>query len=310
MAREFGVTSLGSIELFCLAADLESFTAAARQAALTPAAVSRAIGRLEERLQVRLFVRTTRRIRLTDEGRAYHQQCKQALGQLAEAERQLSGHQAQPAGVVRISAPTSFGHHRLLPLLPAFRARHPQVAVDVQLSNRNIDFTADGFDLAVRGRVQADSGLIARPLMDAELVVVATKAYLRQRGTPKSVEDLRQHDCIQFVLPRTGQHVPWRLRVDGDESDVPTQGGISVSEDIVGVATLARAGAGLAQIYRFMVEKDLDSGTLVEVLKPLGGASRPFSLIYPANRHMPLRVRALADFLVASMKPRRSPGRA
>lgn len=305
MAREFGITSLGSIELFCLAADLESFTAAARQAALTPAAVSRAIGRLEERLQVRLFVRTTRRIRLTDAGRAYHQQCKQALGQLAEAERQLTGHQAQPAGVVRISAPTSFGHHRLLPLLPAFRARHPQVEVDVQLSNRNIDFTADGFDLAVRGRAQADSGLIARQLMDAELVVVATKAYLRQRGTPKSVDDLAAHDCIQFVLPRTGQHVSWRLRVDGVERDVPTQGGYSVSEDIVGVATLARAGAGLAQIYRFMVEKDLDSGALVEVLRPLGGASRPFSLIYPANRHMPLRVRALADFLVVGLKPRR-----
>jgi len=305
MTREFGVTSLGGIELFCLAADLESFTAAAQQAALTPAAVSRAIGRLEERLQVRLFVRTTRRIRLTDAGRAYHQQCKQALGQLAEAERQLTGHQAQPAGVVRISAPTSFGHHRLLPLLPAFRARHPQVEVDVQLSNRNIDFTADGFDLAVRGRAQADSGLIARQLMDAELVVVATKAYLRQRGTPKSVDDLQKHDCIQFVLPRTGQHVPWRLRVDGVERDVPTQGGYSVSEDIVGVATLARAGAGLAQIYRFMVEKDLESGALVEVLRPLGGASRPFSLIYPANRHMPLRVRALADFLVTSLKPRR-----
>jgi DNA-binding transcriptional LysR family regulator len=302
MARDFGDTSLGSIELFCLAADLESFTAAAQQAALTPAAVSRAIGRLEERLQVRLFVRSTRRIRLTDEGRAYHTQCRQALTQLAEAERQLTGHQAEPAGVVRISAPTSFGHHRLLPLLPGFRARHPQVQVDVQLSNRNVDFTAEDFDLAVRGREQADSGLVARKLIDAELVIVATRGYLRQRGTPRTVDDLARHDCIQFVLPRTGQHVPWRLRIDGVERDVHTSGGYSCSEDILGVATLARAGAGLTQVYRFMVEKDLDSGALVEVMGPLGGASRPFSLIYPGNRHMPLRVRALADFLVTALQ--------
>lgn len=305
MARDFGDTSLGSIELFCLAADLESFTAAAQQAGITPAAVSRAIGRIEERLQVRLFVRTTRRIRLTEAGSAYHLQCRQALTQLAEAERQLTGHQAEPAGVVRISAPTSFGHHRLLPLLPAFRARHPQVAVHVQLSNHNIDFTADGFDLAVRAREQADSGLIARKLMDAELVVVATPGYLRQRGTPKAVDDLQRHDCIQFVLPRTGQPVHWRLRVDGELRDLPTRGGCTCADDIMGVPTLARAGAGLAQTYRFMVEKDLDSGALVEVLQAFGGASRPFSLIYPAHRHMPLRVRVFADFLAASLQVKR-----
>lgn len=302
MSREFGETSLGSIELFCLAADLESFTAAAQQAGITPAAVSRAIGRLEERFGVRLFVRSTRRVRLTDSGREYHLQCKQALAQLVDAERQLTGHQTAPSGLVRISAPTTFGHHRLLPLLPAFRALHPGVEVEVHLSNRNIDFTADGFDLAVRAREQADSGLVARKLMDAELTVVGTPQYFARHPAPVSPDDLQDHECIQFLLPRTGQRVPWRLRVDGEERDLQTNGGLVCSEDILGCATLARAGAGLLQTYRFIVEKDISQGTLVEVLKPFGGASRPFSLIYPGSRHMPLRVRALADFLAASLQ--------
>ena len=297
MNRQFGDVMLGSIELFCLSAELESFTAAAATAGLTPAAVSRAVARLEERLQVRLFVRSTRKIRLTDGGRAYFAQCRQALNQLTEAERELTGKQAEPAGVLRISVPTPFGHYRLLPLLPAFRTRYPKVQVDVQLSNRNIDFTADGFDLAIRARAQPDSGLVARKLMDGELVVVATPAYLKRAGTPQTLEDLAQHECVQFVLPSSGQTIPWIFRRDGADVDVSTQGGYSCNEDVLALATLARAGAGLVQIYRFTVDDALKAGTLMEVLQPYGGRSRPFSVIYPGGRHMPLRVRVFIDFL-------------
>lgn len=305
MQRQFGDVMLGSIELFCLAAELESFTAAAARAGITPAAVSRAIGRLEERLAVRLFVRSTRRIRLTEGGRAYFAQCRQALNQLSEAERELTGQQAEPAGTVRISAPTTLGHHALLPLLPAFRKRYPKVQVDVQVSNRNVDFTADGFDLAIRAREQPDSGLVARKLMDAELVVVATPAYLKRAGRPRTPGDLAAHECIQFVLPSTGQRVPWQFVVDGAHVDVETDGGYTCSEDVLAVATLARAGAGLVQTYRFIVRQDLLQGTLAEVLKPYGGRTRPFSLIYPGNRHMPLRVRVFVEFLLERMGPSR-----
>ena len=301
MARQFDDVMLGSIELFCLAAEHESFTAAANQVGITPAAVSRAIGRLEERLKVRLFVRSTRRIRLTEGGRSYHAQCRQALGQLMEAERELTGRQAEPAGLLRISAPTTFGHFRLLPLLPAFRKKYPQVDVEVQLSNRNIDFIADGFDLAIRARTPPDSGLVARKLMDAELVVAATPGYLRRAGKPRTPEDLARHECIQFLLPRTGQKVAWEFRVDGRDVEIETQGHFTCTDDILGVATLARAGAGLAQTHRFIVEEQLRTGELVEVLQPFGGRSRPFSLLYPAARHMPLRVRAFVDFLTARL---------
>ena len=303
MARQMGTVMLGSIELFCLAAELESFTAAANQAGLTPAAASRAIARLEERLQVRLFVRTTRKIRLTDGGRAYYAQCRQALNQLAEAERELTGHQAEPAGVLRISAPTTYGHHRLLPMLPAFRKRYPKVRVDVHLSNYNIDFTADGYDLAIRAREPQDSGLVARRLVAGELAVVASPGYLKRAGRPKTLEDLARHECPQFLLPRTGQKVPWTFLRDGVEVELPTEGSITITDDVLGLVTLARAGAGLVQTQRFIVEEDLQRGTLVEVLQKFAGRERPFSVVFPASRHMPLRVRLFIDFLAQGGQP-------
>ncbi|MFC4158980.1 LysR family transcriptional regulator [Chitinimonas lacunae] len=301
MARQFGATMLGSIELFCLAAELGSFTAAATACGLTPAAVSRAISRLEEKLGTRLFVRTTRRIRLSEGGEAYYRQCRQALGQLNEAERELTGQQSSPVGTVRLSLPTPFGHYRVLPLLPAFRARYPAVELEVQLSNRNIDFASDDYDLAVRGRNPPDSGLVVRKLEEAELVVVASPDYLARAGVPHSLADLPQHDCLQFVLPSSGQRVNWLFREQGHDIDLPTRGGICCSEDLLGGLTLARHGGGLLQTCRFIVERDLAAGTLVEVMQDFGGRSRPFSLLYPRNRHMPLRVRVLIDFLLAEV---------
>src|SRR5438105_12974894 len=180
VSLQFDSVMLGSIELLCLTAESQSFTAAANAAGLTPAAVSRSISRLEARLGVQLFSRTTRQVRLTEAGRAYVSQCRQALGQLLEAERELTGRQVQASGTVRLSLPTSYGHYRVLPLLPAFRAMYPEVQLELQLSNRNVDFTADGYELAVRGRTPPDSGLIARTLEDADLVVVASPAYLQK----------------------------------------------------------------------------------------------------------------------------------
>lgn len=301
MPRHFEDLKLGSIELFCKTAELQSFTAAAKASGLTPAAVSRAVSRLEERLGVRLLVRTTRRVRLTDSGQSYYERCRQAIGELVAAEREVAGEQRVPTGVVRMSLPTPYGHHRVLPVLPAFRAKYPGITLDLQITNRNIDLAAEGFDLAVRGRTPPDSGLVARKLEDADLVVVATPAYLRRHGRPTTLDSLQAHDCIQFRLPSTGQVMPWLLRSAGQNFDHLTKGGICCTEDILGAVTLARHGAGLLQTYRFIVEEDLQRRTLVAVLPALAGASRPFSLLYPAQRHMPLRVRVLIDFLLATL---------
>jgi DNA-binding transcriptional LysR family regulator len=298
MKRHFDDIQLGSIELFCLAAEAGSFSAAALEAGVTPAAVSRSISRLEERLAVRLFVRTTRSIRLTEAGRAYFEQCRQALSQLVEAEREAMGKQSQAAGTLRLSLPTTYGHHRILPLLPLFRARHPDVKVDIHLSNRNIDFVSEGYDMAIRVRALPDSGLIARHLEDAALVVVASKAYLAAKGTPVTLDDLALHDCIQFELPSSGRRIPWLFQDQGKELEILAQGGYCLSEDVLGGVTLAKNGAGLFQTYKFVVEKELQSGELVQVLTPYQGRSRPFTLLYPHNRHIPLRLRAFIDFLM------------
>ena len=301
MKRNFDDLLLGSIELFCLAAELSSFTAAAAAASVTPAAVSRSVSRLEERLGVRLFVRTTRQIRLTDGGRVYFEQCRQALLQLVDAERLVTGGQAAPAGLLRISMPTPYAHYRVLPLLPQFRKRYPQVQVDVHLSNRNIDFADEGYDLAIRGRAPDDSNLIARKLEDAALVLVAAPSYLKRAGKPKTLDDLLKHDCIQFELPSTGRKIPWTFQRDGKDIDVVTKGSYCCLDDVLGVATLVRSGAGLVQTYRYIVEKDLKNGDLVELMPQFGGSSRPFILLYPHARHLSLRVRTFVDFLVENL---------
>jgi len=301
MQRNFDNVLLGSIELFCFAAELGNFTAAANAAGVTPAAVSRSISRLEERLGVRLFVRTTRQIRLTDSGRVYFDQCRQALGQLVDAEREITGGQTTPSGMLRISMPTTYGHYRVLPLLAEFRERYPDVQVEIHLSNRNIDFADEGYDLAIRVRNPADSNLIARKLEDAELVLVATPGYLKRAGMPTTPEQLLQHDCIQFELPSTGRRIPWPLHIDGEVVELATTGGYCCSDDVLGIVTLARGGAGVVQTYRYIVADDIRRGTLVELMPQFGGTSRPFILLYPHARHLSQRVRAFVDFLVGRM---------
>jgi len=308
MNRQFDDLMLGSLELFCVAAEQRGFTAAANLAGVTPAAVSRTVARLEERLGVRLFTRTTRQIRLSEAGQVYYEQCREALNQLMEAERDVSGRQVTPSGLLRISAPTTYGHHRLLPLLPA-RALHPGIRVEVNVSNRNIDFAAEGYDLAVRVRVPADSTLIARHLEDAELVLVAAPDYLRRHGEPQTLDDLRAHDCIQFELPSSGRPIPWLFRHDKRDVELSTSGGYACSDDVLAGVTLARHGAGIFQAYRFVVEEDLLEGRLIEILKPFGGRSRPYNLLYPQLRFVPLRVRTFVDFLTGHHRAGSGAGR-
>jgi DNA-binding transcriptional LysR family regulator len=296
MTRQFDDILLGSIELFCLAAELGGFTAAAQAAGVTPAAVSRSVSRLEQRLGLQLFVRTTRSMRLTEAGQVYFRQCREALSQLQEAEREAMGQQLAPSGTIRISMPTTYGHHRVLPLLPAFRALHPDVKLHVHLSNRNVDFSGESFDMAIRVRAQPDSTLIARHLEDAPLVVVATPKYLG-RKIPVSLDDLAQHECIQFELPSDGRRIAWLFRDEGKDLEIVADGAFSCSDDVLAGVTLAKNHAGLFQTYRFIVERELASGELVEVLAGFGGRTRPYTLLYPHGRHLPLRMRLFIDFL-------------
>jgi len=300
MARQFEPVQLGSIELFCKAAELGGFTAAAEVLGVTPASVSRSIARLEARLGVRLFTRTTRSVRLTADGAQYRAQCQQALEQIAEAERALTGRQSEPRGVVRLSVGTVYGHHRVAPALPAFMAAFPGVEVELNVSNRNIDFVEDGYDLAIRLGEPPDSGLVARRLEAATVGIFGAPGYLGAHGVPDTLAALRQHDLIQFVNPGTGRPMPWILRDEaGGDIDFTFKSRRRVHEDVLAGLGWAMAGGGLFQIYHFVAQDAVRSGRLVEVMQAAGGRSRPFHLLYPQNRHLPARVRAFVDHLVA-----------
>jgi DNA-binding transcriptional LysR family regulator len=301
MRRAFDPVQLGSIELFVKAAELESFSAAAAVMGVTPAAISRSVARLEERLSVQLFARTTRQVRLTDDGRVYADRCRNALAELQDAERILSGRQAEASGDLRISLPTTYAHHRILPLMPAFMARHPDISIEVNIDNRNIDLIESGYDLAIRLGDPDENRLIARKLEDAALGVFAAPSYLAAAGTPHKLIDLAKHRCIDFVMPSTGKPLPWRFVEEGKAVAFKVNAQLRCSHDVLGCISYAAAGGGLYQTYDFIAAERVRTGELVEVLKPWRGAHRPFYLIYPQNRHLSSKVRVFIDYVLSAL---------
>lgn len=294
---------LGNIEQFCKAAETGSFTGAAEMLGLTPAAVSRSISRLEQRLGVRLFLRTTRAVKLTSEGELYWKECRLALEQIVEAERAITGAQTVPSGPLRISVSAAYGTFRLLPLMPAFTTLYPQVDIEISISDKIIDFVDEGFDVAIRLGIPQDSRLVAFKLEDAMLGVFATPTYVAKKGAPQGIDDLDHHDCIQYVSPNTGRPLQWLFTDErGTAIEQPITSRMRVLNDALGAVAWVNAGGGLYQTYRFAVGDALRRGELVEVLPQYGGRSRPFSILYPQNRHLSARVRAFVEFLRSAVK--------
>jgi len=290
---------LGSIELFCQAAEQESFSRAAEILGLTPASVSRSIKRLEERLGVRLFSRTTRNVRLTPEGQLYLRECRQALEQIAAAEHALAGNQKVPSGLLRISAGTLYVNYRLLPILQQFTHAYPQIELELSLSNRVVDIIDEGFDLAIRIGIPQDSRLVAHKIEDATVGIFATPDYIALHGKPETLDDLSNHDCLQFILPTTGRPMPWILRSpEGNEIDHMVSSRLRVLDDALGCVSWGHAGGGLFQTYHFIAGPAVARGELVEVFQGYAGRSRRFSVTYPQNRHLSARVRAFVDFMI------------
>ena len=297
---------LGSIEQFCKAAELGSFTATAEHFGVTPADVSRAIARLEQHLGVRLFSRTTRSVKVTAQGALFWKECQAALEQIAEAERAVTGAQVVPSGLLRISVSAAYGTFRLLPLMPAFTTAYPHIEIELSISDKIIDFVEEGFDIAIRLGIQRDSRLVAYQLEDAALGVFGAPCYLASRGTPQSLADLAAHDCIQYISPNTGRPLQWLFKdAGGAEIEHPVRSRMRILNDALGCVAWVNAGGGLYQTYAFAAAAAVARGDLVEVLQGHGGRSRPFSILYPQNRHLSAKVRVFVDFLRAAVDPRR-----
>ena len=196
--------------------------------------------------------------------------------------------------------PTTYGHYRLPPLLAEFSRQHPAVQLELNITNRNVDMVAEGFDLAIRLGHLPDSGLVARKLEDAALCLVASPGYLQVAETPGTVEDLQRHQCIPFVMPSTGRIAPWLFQQGDDEIDYLPSPFAQVSDDVLGVVSLARQGMGICQSYDFIVRELVERGDLVELLPQLRGRSRPFSLVYAPHRSQSAASRALIAVLTAT----------
>lgn len=290
-------STLPNLLAFCRTYEGGSFTKAAKTLRVTPAAVSRSVARLERTLGTTLFRRTTRDLRPTAAGTAYYAKCAAGLALLETAERDLVEGAATESGVVRLSVGTTYGLHLLLPRLGGFRARHPHIELEAHVSNQNVDFVREGFDLAIRMGAIDDAGLVVRKLGDFTNGLFASPAYLERRGHPRSIDALAEHDAIAFVMPRTGRVLPW-LFASPTRELVP-QAKLRCIEDPGAGIALARAGEGIFQTYHFMVKGELARKELVEVLKPHGGRTRRFSLLYRKELAPSKAVRAVIDEILS-----------
>lgn len=281
---------------FASAARLASFARAGRELGITASTVAKRIARLEERLGVKLFHRTTRQVTLTGDGEALYQRCEKVLADIDEIESLASGASGEARGILRISMPITYGKRVVLPRLATLVARHPGLALDVRLSDAFCDVVKDGMDAAVRIGPLDDSRLAARRIDWQELVLCASPDYLRSRGKPARVTQLGQHSFVVFRNPTSGRERPIQLRDRDGEHEFHPPSRVTIN-DGEGMVEAARHGMGLTQVPSYMAQDALDDGSLVEVLRACRPPALPVSLIWPGNRLLPPRMRLLIETL-------------
>ena len=283
--------------------ELGSFTAAADALDISHTIVSRQIRQLEEQLGAQLLNRTTRRFALTAAGKEYYDASRQILDALDAADRAVGQHHARPSGSLRINAPMAFGTLELATWLPDFLALYPELHIDLVCNDRIVDLIEDGFDVALRlTRDLPDSTLIARRLASSQVMPVATPAYLKRHGTPRTPADLLHHNCLvytQAVKPND-----WSFTgADGARDTVTVKGSLQANTGIA-LRTAALGGLGIASTATFIVHEDLKRGDLVRVLPDYAMRPRELYALYPQNRHLSPKVRVFVDFAAALYQDR------
>ncbi|WP_184357503.1 LysR family transcriptional regulator [Rhizobium sp. BK602] len=293
--------SFSSLAAFVHAAEQRSYVAAARVAGLSPSAIGKAIARLEARLGVRLFNRTTRNISLTEEGSAFYERCKRIIDDLEDAEASLIESRKRPRGRLRISVPHIVGHHLLMPMLPAFVARYPEIELDIDFEDRVTDLVTEGLDIAIRSGELADTRLIARHLGEQHFVVCASPAYFDRHAFPATPADLAIHACIHFKYPTSGRLAPWAFAPPNEKLMLPRS--LAFNNTDAGVRA-ALDGLGIAHLPIYVAAAHIHAGLLVPVLTAHMVAFGSLSLVWPSNRQLSPKVRAFVDFVTEHLAAR------
>ncbi|QBC30147.1 LysR family transcriptional regulator [Pandoraea sp. XY-2] len=295
------VNRSGDMEVFSRVVELGGFSAAARALHMTPSAVSKLIARLEARLGARLFNRSTRRLQLTPEGTAFHERAMRVLADIEAAEREAAAG-AVPRGLLRVNSSVPIGSHYLLPVIPAFLAQYPEIRLDLTLTDTVVDLLEQRADVAVRAGPLRDSRLVARKLGESRLLVVASPDYLARNGPLRTPADLIHHNVMAFNFDRQVQGWPF-LDGAGGITHYPQVGNMVVSDGEI-MRKLAVQGLGLARHSRYHVDDDLRAGRLVTVLDDYNpGDLEPVHAVYVGQGgHLPARVRAFLDFLMANVR--------
>jgi DNA-binding transcriptional LysR family regulator len=282
------------ISTFVEVASRGSLSAAARAEGIAPAMIGRRLDALEERLGVKLLQRSTRKIALTNEGIAFLEDCQRILADLEDAEAGVSERSAKATGHLLISAPAGFGRQHVAPLIPSFLAEHRDLSITLNLNDRVVDLIGEGVDVAIRIAALSDSNLIGVKLADNKRVVVASPAYIKRHGAPASLDDLAKHNCL--AMSSEGSQRGWTFRQNGKNVTLKVTGNMVCNDGAV-LHEWALSGKGLAWRSMWEVGSAIESGELITVLDEFAAPGNDIYAVFAQRRHLPLRIRALVDFL-------------
>lgn len=285
--------NLNGIVAFVRTAETLSFVEAGRKLGISASAVGKAIAKLEASLGVRLFHRTTRRVSLTHEGQHFHERCHRILEELRDAEAMLSKAAQTPRGRLRVSLPV-IGYRFLLPVLPAFSTRYPDVELDLDFNDRIVDVVEGGFDAVIRSGLLTDSSLMSRRLGPFRFVLCASPEYVARTGQPRTVAELVEHDCVRYRFPTTGRLQPWTF---GDDDEPPRLRTSMTCNNMEALRGAVIAGFGIGFVPDFLVRDALACGSLVTVLDDLAIPPGQFSVLWPSSRQLSPKLRVFVDFM-------------
>jgi len=278
------------ISEFVYVAETESFTLAAKKLLISTAQVSRQVTALENRLKVKLFYRTTRKVSLTQEGRLFYQDCRAVLDGLELAETTITNLQSAPQGKIKLTASVTYGEQQVLPLINDFLLLYPDIQISAQLSNQKIDLVDEGYDLAIRLGKLHDSTLMAKKLAQRTNYVCASPAYLNKHGTPHTLSELSQHNCLLGTMDY------WRFLENGKDKNIRVSGRVRFNSGY-GLVDAALKGVGIVQLPDYYVKEQLDCGHLITLLDHYREPDEGIWAVYPHNRQLSTKIRLLVDYL-------------